>query len=227
MKINVQFEIEFRKNPYKGKYFAIEGIDGSGKSTQIEDVRKKLSAKGLNVVTTTEPRVDSPIGTLIHSILQGKVKVDYEAIQYLMSAERVTNHQELVEPSLKSGKIVLSHRCLWSNVPYGMLDRGVTNYDSSDPTFIDIAHGLMSRYHQFIVPDMTFYLRVSIDTAVQRLSKMNKIKESYEKSEKLEKIAKGYEWQIKKYPEMFTVIDGEQDEEKITEQIVSEILKQV
>jgi dTMP kinase len=216
MKYHVEFDIDLRRNPYKGAYIALEGIDGSGKTTQVEILRKYLEGKGENIVTTSEPRKEkSAVGRL-----KSKINVPSQSLQYLYTAERIINHKDVVEPSLKSGKVVLSHRCLWSNVPYGLLDRGVTNYDSPDAQLINVTQGLMSLYHQFIVPDITFYLRVSADTAIKRLIHMDKIKEvMYEKKDKLEKIARGYEWQLEQFPNEFVIIDGEKSEEKVFQEI--------
>lgn len=216
MKFHIDLDIELKRNPYKGLYIALEGVDGSGKTTQVERLEKYLIIKGIAVVTTSEPRKEgSPIGSLIHQILQAKIKVPMEAMQYLYTAERIANHAEVVEPALKTGTVVISHRCLWSNLPYGMLDKGVPNYDDNDARVIDIAHGLMSLYHQFIVPDMTFYIRVGAETAIQRLLAMDKVREIYEKKEKLEKIIQGYEWQAVRFPEEFIVIDGEKSEDEV------------
>lgn len=221
MLYHVEFDIKLRRNPYKGTYVAVEGIDGSGKTTQLEILQKRLKQKGESVVVTSEPRKEgSPVGKLIHEILQSKIKVPSQSLQYLYTAERIINHHDVVEPSLKEKKIVLSHRCLWSNVPYGLLDRGVTNYESPDTKLINVTQGLMSLYHQFIVPDITFYLRVSSDTAMKRLMLMDKEKEvMYEKKEKLEKISSGYEWQLKQFPEEFFVIDGEKSEDEVAFEI--------
>lgn len=224
MKHHVEFDLNLRRNPYKGLYIAIEGIDGSGKTTQIEKLEAYFKSKKKSVVVTYEPRKKgSPVGELIRKVLEGKIKIPSSSLQYLYTADRIINHNSIVHPALKKGKIVLSHRCLWSNLPYGMLDKGIADYRSNDARVIDVAHGLLSLYHQFIVPDVAFYLRVSIDTALKRLSKMKKVKEIYEKGEKLKKIAAGYEWEVKKFPKEFFVIDGEKSEEKITEEILNKI----
>ena len=225
MRYHIEFDITLRKNPYKGVYIAFEGIDGCGKTTQAEVLRKYLEEKGKSVVVTSEPRKKgSAVGKLIGEILRSKIKVPSASLQYLYTAERIINHKDIVEPSLKAGKVVLSHRCLWSNVPYGLLDRGVTNYDSPDTKLINVTQGLMSLYHQFIVPDITFYLRVSADTAMKRLTAMDKVREvMYEKREKLEKIAKGYDWQVKQFPKEITVINAEKSVEEVTREIVASI----
>ena len=82
----------------------------------------------------------------------------------------------------------------------------------------------MSLYHQFIVPDMTFYLRISADTAIKRLTLMDKVKEvMYEKKEKIQRVARGYEWQLKQFPNQFVVIDGEKSEQKIATEIENKV----
>jgi len=227
MKYHVEFDIELRRNPYKGLYIAFEGIDGSGKTTQLEILKHYLEEKGKSVVITSEPRKEkSAVGRLIHEILQSKIKVPSASLQYLYTAERIINHHDIVEPALKAGKIVLSHRCLWSNVPYGMLDKGVTNYDSADTKLINTTQGLMSLYHQFIIPDATFFLSVSPDTAMKRLVQMRKVREiMYEKKEKMEKVAKGYRWQLKQFPSQFTIINGESGKEEMSWEIQKKVEK--
>ncbi len=228
MKYHVSVDIELRRNPYKGLYFALEGIDGSGKSTQAGKLKKYLESKGKNVTATSEPRKEeSPIGILIHQILQAKVHVPLEAMQYLYTAERIANHRDIVYPALEAGNVVITHRCLWSNLPYGMLDRDLPDYDSNDGRVIDVAHGLLSLYHQFIVPDITFYLRIDAATAMRRLLGMGKQMEIYEKKEKLMKIAKGYEWEVVQFPEEFIIIDGEKPEDAVFEQIRSVVEKKL
>ena len=120
MKYHVEFDLDFKRNPYKGLYIAIEGIDGSGKTTQVEKISRYFEKKGKQVVTTGEPRKNKGIvGKLIQDILLSKVKVPSIAFQYLMSAERAIHHEELILPSLKAGKAVVTDRCFWSAIPYG------------------------------------------------------------------------------------------------------------
>ncbi|MBI2621810.1 MAG: dTMP kinase [Candidatus Levybacteria bacterium] len=227
MKYHVEFDLTLRRNPYKGVYIAFEGVDGSGKTTQAEILGKYLEERGIEVVTTSEPRRDRPVGILIHQILQGIVKVPSVSLQYLYTADRIINHNKVVEPALSAGKFVISHRCLWSNLPYGMLDKREVNYDSDDAKTINVAHGLMSLYNQFIIPDITFYLRVSAETAMKRLKKIKEIKELYEKYGKIEKVIRGYEWQLKQFPDEFVVIDAEKSEGEVAGKIRSFIDKKI
>ncbi|MDP3726935.1 MAG: dTMP kinase [bacterium] len=224
MKYHIEFDLEFRKNPYKGLYIAVEGIDGSGKTTQVKKLAEYFSKKGKTVVVTSEPRKgDSAIGKIIHEILQSKIKVPQEALQYLYSADRVINHKTIVEPALKKGNVVISHRCFWSVIPYGLFDKGLFDYNRIDTQVLFAAQGLLSMYHQFIAPDKTFYLDISADVAMKRLLGMKKIKELYEKREKLEKIIVGYRWLAKQFPKEIIVINGEQSEEAVFARIIKKL----
>lgn len=222
MRYSLKLTKDLKRNPYPGLYIAIEGIDGSGKSTQLEAVKKELEILGKQVVVTSEPQATGAVQKLIRDALFSKVKIPSRGYQNLYSADRVLNHEEIVIPALKNGKTVLSHRSLWSNEPHGILDFG-DDYDFSKTEPLLVSQGTISEYHQFMVPDLTFYLRVSAKKAAERLSEMSKEKDAYEKEEKLTKIAKGYDMLVDNFPEEITVIDGEMDEKLITQEILTKI----
>jgi dTMP kinase len=220
MKYHLDLDIEFRRNPYKGQYIVLEGIDGSGKTTQIEKLYEYFKKQGKEVVRTREPRKDEGlIGELIQKILNGKQEVPSVAIQYLFSADRGMHHSELIEPALKAGKIVISDRCFWSAVPYGVLDHN-EEFDSNTAKYILVSQSILSMYHQFIAPDTTIYLDIPVEKAVARLSKMTHEKEIYEEKQKIIKAKEGYEWLLKQFPEEFKIIDGTRTVDEVAEEII-------
>jgi len=224
MKYHVEFDIDFRRNPYKGVYVALEGIDGSGKTTQVERLAEYFKNKGREVIRTREPRKEEGIvGDLIQKILHGKTQIPSVAFQYLFSADREMHHEELVIPSLKAGKVVISDRCFWSAIPYGLLDRK-SELDENTIEYMLAAQSILSMYHQFIVPDHTFYLDISLDTAIARIDKINEVREIYEDKEKLEKTIKGYRWLLREFPKEFIIIDATKRVEEVTGEIV-EVIK--
>lgn len=221
MTYHIEFDIEFKKNPYKGLYIAIEGIDGSGKTTQVEKVFRYFRNLGRDVVTTREPRKNvGVIGELIQRILQGKEKIPSVAFQYLFTADREIHHEELITPSLKAGKVLVSDRCFWSAVPYGILDRD-KKLDENTAEYILVAQSILSMYHQFTIPDYTFYLDIPLDTAFERIKRSEGTGEIYEEKEKLEKIIKGYQWLLQKFPKEFVVVDGRKSVEEVTKEIIA------
>lgn len=221
MKYHISFDIDFKRNPYKGTYIALEGIDGSGKSEQSTKLEEYFASQKKKVVLVTEPRKDSStFHDLIHKILLGEVSLSPISLQYLFSADRVQNHIETVIPALQAGKVVISHRTFWSIVPYAISDLDPKLYKNT-AQFLLVANSVLSMYHQFILPDMTFYLDVSVEEAMKRLGKRkNKQKEFYEKEEKLRKHVLGYQWEMKTFPKEFISIDGSQSSEQVTEAII-------
>ncbi len=223
MKYPVNFEIELLKNPYKGAYIALEGIDGSGKTTQVEKLSNYFKKLGKDVVLTREPRKEGLIGELVHKVLLGKEKIPTVAIQYLFSADRAAHHEELVIPSLKAGKVVLSDRCFWSAIVYGILDRTGGNYDKSDADLLLITQSILSMYHQFTVPDYTFYLKIPVEESMKRLASKKDTKEIYEREDLVSKVYTGYDYLKDRFPEEITEISGEGSIEDITKRITSKL----
>lgn len=225
MKYHVEFDIALKRNTYGGLYVALEGIDGSGKTTQVEKLAEYFEKQGKEVIKTREPRNDGLVGSLVRKILSEQIKVPSVALQYLFSADRAIHHEEIVIPALKAGKVVISDRCFWSAIPYGIMDtimdKKEGKYDFKTGEIILVAQSILSLYHQFTTPDKTFYLDVSIDTGMQRLNKEGKTTEIYEKKDKLEKILSGYKWLVEKFATEIIVVDAEQPVEKVTEAIIA------
>lgn len=220
MKYHLKFDLEFKKNPYKGLYLAIEGIDGSGKTTQVKRLTEYFEKQGKKVIYTREPRKKGLIGELIHEVLLEKVKIDPKAFQYLFSADRVLNQQDVIIPALKKGSVVISDRAFWSAVIYGILDKGLS-YNEKNVNQLLVAHSILSFYHQFIIPDYTFYLKISSKTSLARMHKKEEQKEIYEEKNKINKVTLGYDWLAKKFKDEILTVNGEMPIEKVTEKILS------
>ncbi|HBB76833.1 MAG: dTMP kinase [Candidatus Levybacteria bacterium RIFOXYA1_FULL_41_10] len=223
-KYHISFDLELRRNPYDGIYIALEGIDGSGKTTQVEKLAEYYGAQGREVVKTREPRKEGIVGDLVHEVLKGERKMSAKALQYLFSTDRMLHHEDVIEPSLRDGKVVLSDRCLWSAVVYGILDKS-EEYGFESANQILIAHSILSMYHQFIVPDFTFFLNVSLETSLLRIEEKHKEspKEMYEVREKVEKVIKGYGWLMQNFGDEITEIDGEQSIDDVTKEILAKV----
>ena len=72
----------------RGKFIALEGIDGSGKSTQIGRLVQRLAERGINCRATREP-TDRPVGALIRQALTGQTTLDPRVIAALYAADRI------------------------------------------------------------------------------------------------------------------------------------------
>ena len=220
MKYPVKFEIELQKNSYSGLYVALEGIDGCGKTTQLDKLSEYFKKQGREVVVTREPRKSGIIGDLVQKVLIGEEKLPAVSIQYLFSADRAANHQEIVLPSLKKGKVVISDRCFWSAVVYGILDRTGGEYDKKDADLLLMTQSILSMYHQFTVPDFTFYLKIPLKESMKRLRLKKDVKEIYEDESKISKVLTGYEYLKNRFPDAITEVDGNQTVEKVTKEMI-------
>lgn len=219
MKYSVNFDIELKKNPYPGFYIALEGIDGSGKTTQVEEIAKYFESLGREVLKTHEPRRETVVGKLVHEVLQESVEVPAVSLQYLFAADRAIHQVQIVIPALEAGKVVISDRTFWSSIPYGLLDKYLSERDENMDQLLT-ALSILSMYHEFITPDIGIVLDVSVDTAGQRLSELSRKAEIYEKKDKLLKIKEGYDLLLEKFPEELVKIDGEKEISSITQEIL-------
>ena len=223
MKYHISLDIDLKKNPYKGIYIVIEGMDGGGKTTQVEEVGNYFRQTGRSVLQVREPRKEGLIGDIVQKVLTGKLKIPAVALQYLFSTDRVLNQKEVILPALKRGDVVVSDRCFWSAIVYGILDKTGGNYDYKEADFMLIAHSILSMYHQFIVPDYTFYLKISLETALARISKKDDVKEIYEDREKLRKVIEGYDWLSTKFAKEIITINGEKSVGEVTREIIAKL----
>lgn len=223
MRYHVELDIDLKRNPYKGLYICLEGIDGSGKTTQVEKIAEYFRKQGRSVIQTREPRKTGVIGDIVQKILNGKLKISSVALQYLFATDRVIHHEDVIIPALKAGKVIISDRCFWSAIVYGILDRTKGNYDYKDAELLLISHSLLSMYHQFIVPDYTFYLKVPLTIALERISSKDDVLEIYENKEKLKNAIDGYDWLSEKFNQEIITVNGEGSVENITNKIISKI----
>jgi dTMP kinase len=218
MKYHVSFDLDFKRNEYPGKFIVLEGIDGSGKTVQAQLLAQNLTKQGQKVFLTKNP-TDGKIGNFIRYALQGKIELPLVSFQYLFSADRQTQQLEVIE-HLKKGEIAISDRYFWSSVAYGVADKDAVDYQN-EAMVQTIAQSVLSMYNQFIVPDITFYLDVSVAIGLSRRHDSTKEKELYENTDKMQKAEKGYKWLLQEFPKEFTIIDAE----KSVEEVQTEILK--
>lgn len=225
MKYHVEFDLDFKKNPYKGKYIVLEGVNASGKSTQTKKLKAYFEKQGIDVLTVDEPTHDLIIGKFVRKIITDGTQIPRSALQYLYTADRIVNHESVILPALEAGKVVLSSRSFWSAIVYGVVDQGKHTYSRSSADFLLVAQGILSHYHKITLPDYTFYLDAPVDLVLERMAKMNNTKDIYESKDKLDQLLKGYRWLVKEFPKEFKTIDGTKSVEAVTEEILKALPK--
>ncbi|SFL62819.1 thymidylate kinase [Halanaerobium salsuginis] len=144
----------------KGFFITFEGIEGSGKTTQIELLANYLETAGYPILVTREPG-GTMIGNKIRQILLDPQNeaMDYHTEILLYAADRAQHFQEKIKPALKEGKIVISDRFVDSNLAYQGVGRGL-DYD------------FVYKINDWVIdscwPDLTLLLDLDFRTGLKR-----------------------------------------------------------
>ena len=166
----------------KGKFIVFEGIDASGKSTQIRMLEHYLKEKGVPVYLTREP-TDSPFGALAHQCMTGRIDSDEKAIAAVMAADRLdhiyTKTNGLLD-KINAGITVISDRYYFSSYAYqgAHLD-------------MDWVIELNRLSAEALRPDVNIFIDIDAQTSMNRLQGRGDL-ERYEKLDKQLKVREQY-----------------------------------
>lgn len=188
------------KHNYLGKFIVVEGLDGSGKSAQVDLLINYLKEKGKNVVITKEPTIDSESGRKIKQALRKEITVDPLELQKLYVQDRREHLENKVVPALERGDFVISSRYDFSTFAYGYSDGLDVNL-------------LIEMNKDFLLPDLTIIVDVLPENCVKRIEGRGEEKELFEQLEKLTKVNEIY----KKIPQMFENVFAVNGEKSIPE----------
>jgi len=146
-----------------GCFIVFEGIDGAGKTKQVNKLKEKLLKNNYDVVVTKEPTDSGSIGKLIQDILFRYEKVSNEALALLFAADRVDHTKQVINPALSKGTVVISDRYVHSSLAY----QGSTIPKLNVEWLRNI-----NKYS--IKPDLVIFLDISPETGMERLNKGQK-----------------------------------------------------
>lgn len=196
----------------RGVFIAFEGIDGSGKSTQIKKLTGRLASLNIRCYETREP-TDAPIGSLIHQIMTGRISVDNRAIACLFAADRVDhllNPFDGICKKLEDGISVVSDRYYFSSYAYHGVD--------IDMDWVINENRISS---EILKPTVTVFLDLPVKRALERIQRERFHTELYEKEERLTKVREKYfeAFEKLKCSENVAVIDADDSVENIAEKI--------
>jgi dTMP kinase len=138
------------------RFFALEGIDGSGTTTQLDLVGRRMASSGLSVFQTCEP-TKGPIGALIRDALSGRARIGQHALAHLFAADREehVNGPGGIREALEKGSAVLSDRYFFSSLAYQTI--------SDKP---DLAFSLNGG---FPLPQALFFLDIDPELSLERI----------------------------------------------------------
>jgi dTMP kinase len=198
-----------RSNPF----IVFEGIDGSGKSTQIRLLEAFLTARGQKVVRTAEPS-DGPAGKLIRQVFSGAYPADERVVAGLFVADRLEHilHAETgMRKALDEGFTVLCDRYYLSSYAY----QGV----HMPLEWVMQANSLAAT---LLKPDLHIYLDLAPEKALERIRKGREDRELYETMENLSKVHALYAQLIASLSEKETIvsIDATPDPSTLHNQVI-------
>lgn len=196
----------------RGKFIVFEGIDGSGKSTQVKLLTEGLKAEGKSVYQTFEP-TNSPIGSVVRNILYGRIDADEKTMAALYLADRLDHIQNDTNGMLKQlevGKHVISDRYYFSSyayhVPHVSLD------------WVIDANSICA---ELLRPDLIIFIDISTEISLERLTKGRASLDKYENFERISTVRKNYFAAMKRFEgiENIVIVNGNQSMEAVTNDI--------
>lgn len=197
------------------KFIVFEGIDGSGKTTQINKLYEALSERGILAEATREP-TDGAIGKLLREYLTGKKQTDNRAIAALFAADRLDHItcEGGITDTLNKGTTLLCDRYYLSSYAYQSIDCG------TDWT-IDINRIAAETAR----PDLHIFLDVPAEQSMERVTNRGET-ELFEQLERQKQIRDNFFklFELLKDKENILVIDGTKDPDSIAAEILSAVL---
>jgi dTMP kinase len=194
------------------RYVAVEGIDGSGKSTVARALASVLRQRGHTVTAVREPG-GTPAGESIREILLGRAsELDNWTEAMLFAAARAQLAATVVAPALRRGDIVVSDRCYYSSLAYQGAGRGLG---------VDIVRTVNEAGLRGVVPGLLLLLRIDAETGLARENARDRI--SAEGVELQRRVAAAYDALAAAEPDRFIVVDATRPVSEIVAEAVTVI----
>lgn len=185
---------------------ALEGLDGSGKST----VWERLEDDFTNDITYTREPTHQWHGEVVRQSINDD-EADSLAELFLYTADHAAHLSGTVEPAIERGESVVTDRYIGSRLAY----QGVTLADEfggieETVEFVRKIHEPWTRY-----PDVTIYLDVAPETGAKRAGKTNKM----EGEERLQQVQTAYQY-LQEHSDRYRIVDGEQSPDAVYEDVI-------
>ena len=203
--------------PVRGAFLTVEGLDGSGKGTQIERLSDTLDRWGFEVIHTREPG-GTPIGEKIREILLDRENTGMTDVTEAMlyAASRAQHVREKILPAVTDGKVVLCDRYLDSSVAYQGGGRQLG---------IDEVLRINSLAVEGAMPDLTVYLDLDHRESLRRRCAASEPDRMEMEADSFHaRVEAGYHELIARDPDRFVVVDAGKTRDEIAAEIAEKVL---
>ncbi len=202
----------------RGKFIVLEGIDGSGKSTQAKLIADYLKEHGHPTILTFEP-TKGPIGAMIRSIFSHTMQADQHTIAGLFLADRfehILNPEDGMLATLEKGINIVCDRYYFSSYAYHSVYMPVEWVIAAN-----------SRAAELLRPDLALYVKVSPETSMARINANRTHIEMYETIDNLRLVENNYKraFELVQGTENIVAINGEQTQDQVFEAAIIEVKK--
>ena len=198
----------------KGRFISLEGIEGTGKSTQAKLLSDYLKEKGFEVVLTEEPG-GTQIGLRIRELLLSVEHKGMTAVTELLlyNASRSQHIREIIVPAISSGAIVITDRFTDSTIAYQGFGRGID---------LNLINSIDLIATERLRPDITILLDLDAEVGLKRNKGINKTDRlELEDLEFHQRVRNGYHNLAEKEPERIKLIDASAGIQEIHSRISS------
>ncbi len=198
-------------------FITLEGVEGSGKSTQAELLKKFLLKQGHRVILTREPGWGA-VGRLIRRMLleEKDLELDPLAELCLFCADRTQHVRDFIKPKLKEGELVICDRFTDSTIAYQGYGRKLD---------LDLVEKVSKAAALGLKPELTILLNIPVRLGLSRLEKRSgKTKMDEEPLEFHEQVRQGYVFIAQKEPKRVKVVNAARDVNDVQEEIRSIVL---
>lgn len=193
-----------------GKIIAIEGIDGSGKTTVSTEIYSFLSSRGIPVYYSFEPTY-TKIGSIIHRFLRGEIPLDPPSQALLFAADRLEHLSREIIPRIRQGENVILDRYVHSSYAY-------------QGALLNDLKWVMTINKFALSPDLAIYIDVPPSTAIRRIRRKKRSKLSvYERVRFLGKVRSIYKLFVKKGE--LIEIDGTKEKDQVVSNALALVCK--
>ena len=195
---------------FRSVFISFEGIEGSGKSTQIELIEELIKSKGYQVKKLREPGT-TELGEKIRNIFLEKTTENVDPITeaFLLYASRKHLDQNFLRQSLSDGAIVIADRYADATMAYQSYGKGL------DHNFVKLIHDSS----QLLSPDLTFYMDISAELSRERISDREMDRMESESIHFFKKVREGYLQIAHDNPERVVVLDANKTIDELHESI--------